>query len=83
MYYLELGLWVGFRGKAEVIKMKKILLEVNLDTGELITMDGCRYHVNPGDLPTCCTWIPTAELEINVEKGYIKNLECNVAIELL
>ena len=63
--------------------MKKILLEVNLDTGELITIDGGRYHIDPGDLPTCCTWTPTAELEINVEKGYIKNLECNVTIKLI
>ena len=63
--------------------MKTMLLEVNLDTGELITVDGERYLVDPGDLPTCCTWTPTAELEINESKGYIKNLECDVTIGIL
>lgn len=63
--------------------MRAMLLEVDLDRGELITLDGDKYLVNPSDLSTCCTWIPTAELEINVGKGYIKNLECNVIIELL
>lgn len=63
--------------------MKAMLRKVNLDTGELITFDGERYFINPGDLPTCCTWTPTAELEINVSKGYIKNLVCDVTIELL
>jgi len=63
--------------------MKALLSEVNLDTGELITLDGDKYLVNPGDLPTCCTWTPTAELEINKSKGYIKNLECDVMIKLL
>lgn len=63
--------------------MKALLLEVNLETGELTTLEGDRYLVNPGDLPTCCTWTPTAELEIDVKKGYIKNLENEVTIELL
>lgn len=63
--------------------MRALLLEVNLDTGELITLDGEKYLVNPGDLPTCCTWTPTAELEINKGRGYIKNLECDVTIGIL
>lgn len=63
--------------------MKALLLEVNLETGELITLEGARYHVNPGDLPTCCTWSPTAELEINTTKGCITNLECDVTIDLM
>ena len=63
--------------------MRAMLLEVNLDTGELITLEGKKYLVNPGDLSTCCTWTPTAELDINEGKGYIKNLECDVTIELL
>jgi hypothetical protein len=63
--------------------MKALLSEVNLETGELITLEGEKYLVNPGDLPICCTWTPTTELEINISKGYIKNLESNVTIELL
>jgi hypothetical protein len=65
------------------IELRAMLQEVNLDTGELITLDGEKYLVNPGDLTTCCTWTPTAELEINIGKGYIKNLECDVTIELI
>jgi len=68
--------------RGEVI-LRAMLLEVNLETCELITLDGRRYLVNPGDLPTCCTWTPTAELEINTSKRYIKNLECDVTIGLL
>lgn len=45
--------------------MRAQLLEVNMETGELITFNGEKYLVNPGDLPTCCTWTPTDELEIN------------------
>lgn len=63
--------------------MKRLLSEVNLETGELITLEGERFLVNPGDLPTCCTWTPTAELEINLGKGYIKNMECDVTIQIL
>ncbi len=63
--------------------MKALLSEVNLETGELVTLEGERYLVNPTDLPTCCTWTPTTELEINVSKGHIKNLECNVTVKLL
>lgn len=63
--------------------MKALLLEVNLETGELITLEGERYLVNPGDLSTCCTWTPTAELEIDTAKGCIINLECDVTIDLL
>ena len=63
--------------------MKALLSEVNLETGELVTLEGERYLIDPGDLPTCCTWTPTAELEVNVSKGYIKNLECDVTVGLL
>lgn len=35
------------------IGLRKMLLEVNLDTCESITLDGKKYLVNPGDLPTC------------------------------
>lgn len=63
--------------------MRALLAEVNLDTGELITLDGQKYLVNPGDLTTCCTWTPTVELEIDLGKGCIRNLECDATIELL
>jgi hypothetical protein len=63
--------------------MKALLEKVNLETGELITLEGKVYLVNPGDLPTCCTWTPTAELEIDTRKGYITNLDCGVTIQII
>lgn len=63
--------------------MKALLSEVNLETEELITLDGKSYHVTPGDLSTCCSWTPTAKLEINLNSRSITNLECDVTIGLL
>lgn len=65
--------------------MKKTLYEVDIENGVLTTMDGMVYHVNPSDLPTCCTWIPTAELEFETRNGrkLVTNLECDSTISLL
>lgn len=65
--------------------MKKTLYEVDTDKGVLKTMEGDEYFINPGDLPTCCTWIPTAELEIKKERGIITcmNLENGISIQLI
>ena len=47
-------------------KGNPMLLEVNTDDdeGQLKMMDGSKWFVNPGDLPTVCTWIPTTPLKI-------------------
>lgn len=63
--------------------MKALLFEVNLETGELITLEGEKYLVTPGDISTCCTWTPTTELDIDLSNGCITNLECDVTIGLL
>ena len=43
-----------------------VLLEVDIDGEEyhLTLMDGSRWFVNPGDLPTIATWLPTANIKI-------------------
>ena len=41
-----------------------MLSEVENDGEILILMNDRRLRVNPGDMPTACTWTPTAELEI-------------------
>ena len=39
------------------------LMEVD-DDGEFLTMqDGSQWEVNPGDIPTVCTWLPMASIE--------------------
>jgi len=46
--------------------MKTAMLNKIIDDGEKITlMDGSVWSINPGDTPTVCTWIPTAEIEIS------------------
>jgi len=41
------------------------MLNKILNDGEKINlMDGSTWQINPGDMPTVCTWIPTAEIEI-------------------
>lgn len=48
-------------------------------------MDGAEYFVNPGDLPTCCTWIPMVELDIITMNGkrYVINKDNGDSIELI
>jgi len=46
------------------MKEEATLLEVEKDGEELVLLDGRRLMVNPGDIPTACIWLPTAELEI-------------------
>jgi hypothetical protein len=42
------------------------LLEVDINSQKfhLKMMDGSKWFVNPGDLPTIATWIPAATIEI-------------------
>ncbi len=65
--------------------MKKTLYEVDTDNGVLKTLEGDEYIINPGDLPICCTWIPTTELEIKMDRGAIicTNLENGISIQLI
>jgi hypothetical protein len=44
--------------------MNRILLEVIDDSATLVMEDGSRWALNPGDMPRCCTWPPTAPLDI-------------------
>ena len=44
---------------------RTMLMEVKKDGQELVLLDGRRLLVNPGDTPTCCTWLPTDALEIS------------------
>ncbi len=44
---------------------KKMLLYEVINDGEKISLiDESEWLINPGDMPTVCTWIPTAEIEI-------------------
>lgn len=42
-----------------------MLNEVINDGEKISLMDGSIWQINPGDMPTVCTWIPTAEIEIS------------------
>jgi hypothetical protein len=44
--------------------MRQMLIEVLRDARLLVLEDDSRWSVNPGDSPTCCTWTPTAPLEV-------------------
>jgi hypothetical protein len=41
------------------------LQEVINDGEKISLMDGSVWWINPTDIPTVCTWIPTAEIEIS------------------
>jgi hypothetical protein len=42
-----------------------ILNEVINDGEKIILMDGSIWQINPVDIPTVCTWIPTAEIDVS------------------
>jgi hypothetical protein len=44
--------------------METTLIEVDIDNHKfhLTMMDGSKWLVNPGDLPTVATWLPTSEV---------------------
>jgi len=46
--------------------MSKMLIEVKESGEEIELMDGSRWAINPSDIPTVCTWIPTAEIKIKL-----------------
>lgn len=46
--------------------MATVMLNEVINDGEKISlMDGSIWQINPEDIPTVCTWIPTAEIEIS------------------
>jgi hypothetical protein len=46
--------------------MATAMLHEVINDGEKISlMDDSVWWINPGDIPTVCTWIPTAEIEIS------------------
>lgn len=49
--------------------MKSMLMEVKKDGERIILIDGSEWLINPGDIPTVCTWIPTSELIITKTKS--------------
>jgi len=57
--------------------MKTTLMEVDIDSEEahLTMMDGSTWFVNPGDLPTVATWLPTSEISIKRNRGSMFNCE--------
>lgn len=41
-----------------------MLIEVSDDCERLILDDGSQWSVQPGDMPTICTWLPTSDISI-------------------
>jgi hypothetical protein len=68
-----------------------LLLEVDIDGEEyhLTLMDGSKWFVNPGDLPTIATWLPTANIKIEDSKDgtmfsyNLTNLNEDIAIRAM
>jgi len=44
--------------------MEQMLMDIVNDGEKLVLMDGSEWMINPGDMPTVCTWIPTATIKI-------------------
>jgi hypothetical protein len=55
--------------------MKTTLIEVDIESEEehLTMMDGSTWFVNPGDLPTVATWLPTSEVSIKRNRDSMFN----------
>ena len=68
------------------MKEEVTLLETEKDGEELVLLDGRKLMVNPGDIPTACTWTPTSGLEITDTNGEgmfslkIRNINNNIEI---
>jgi len=44
--------------------MEQMLMDIVNDGEKLVLMDGSEWMINPGDMPTVCTWIPTVTIKI-------------------
>ena len=50
------------------MKEKTEMLNEIINDGEKISlMDGSVWLINPSDMPTVCTWIPTATIKIEMD----------------
>lgn len=49
--------------------MKSMLIDIINDGEKIILLDGSEWYINPGDMPTVCTWIPTSEIKITKTKS--------------
>ena len=63
--------------------MKAMLSEIIEEENKLITIDGRMFIIDPSEEDIYCTWIPTANLEIDIDKGIITNLENDSIIDIL
>lgn len=56
---------------------KTAILEVDLQNTEhhLTLMDGSKWFVNPGDLPTIATWIPMTGVELKKNNASMFNFD--------
>lgn len=61
-----------FEGKG-VRYMIDFLDNVDLEKRRLKTLSGKVFEIEPYDLPTCATWLPTTELKIDLAKNKIIN----------
>ncbi len=39
-------------------------MEIINDGEQVVLMDGTKWMINPGDLPTVCTWLPTSSIKV-------------------
>ena len=44
--------------------MEEMLMDIKNDGEKLVLMDGTEWMINPSDLPTVCTWVPTASIKV-------------------
>lgn len=44
-------------------------MEVKSNGEKIVLLDGSEWLINPGDIPTVCTWIPTSEIKITKTKS--------------
>ena len=69
--------------------MATAMLDEVINDGEKVSlMDGSIRQINPGDMPTVCTWIPTAQIEIssNDDSTFdhtLTNKEINVSVKAM
>ncbi|MBI9055991.1 MAG: hypothetical protein JEY96_19375 [Bacteroidales bacterium] len=45
--------------------MEEMLMEIINDGEKIVLLDGTTWMINPGDLPTVCTWLPTSSIKIH------------------
>ena len=50
------------------------LLDVENDGEIVVLLDGRRFLVEPGDMPTACTWSPTASILLGSSRDRVFNV---------